>query len=114
MLHNVTDRVMEGSCGRGAPARPRRRGSMRRLLSIAVTSVAGLVLLAVPLGGPSIEQMFVAQTQAASDSHAACTMPPLPPVSDAHGQEPRLAIPTSSNQGGDLPPVRMVVDPYPS
>ena len=85
---------------------------MRRILLSTVISVGGLMLLAVPHGrGPSIEQMFVAQTQAAADRNATCTMPPL---ADS-GQEQRLAIPTSSNHdGGDLPPVRMVVDPYPS
>ena len=85
---------------------------MRRILLSTVISVGGLMLLAVPHGrGPSIEQMFVAQTQAAADRNATCTMPPL----GDSGQEQRLAIPTSSNHdGGDLPPVRMVVDPYPS
>jgi DNA-binding beta-propeller fold protein YncE len=47
--------------------------------------------------------MFVATTQAAAETEGTmCLMP---------GQ---LTIPTSSNEGGDLPPVRMVVDPYPS
>jgi DNA-binding beta-propeller fold protein YncE len=86
---------------------------MRRIYLSTTIAVAGLVLLAGPQGGgPSIEQLFVAETQAASDSNATCTMPPL----GEDGQEPqRLAVPTSSDQtGGDLPPVRMVVDPYPS
>jgi DNA-binding beta-propeller fold protein YncE len=86
---------------------------MRRIYLSTTIAVAGMVLLAGPQGrGPSIEQLFVAQTQAASDSNATCTMPPL----REDGQEPqRLAVPTSSDQaGGDLPPVRMVVDPYPS
>jgi DNA-binding beta-propeller fold protein YncE len=90
---------------------------MRRTFLSTAIAVAGLVLLAVPPGrGPSIEQLFVAQTEAASEGHATCTMPPLPPSSEEDGQEqPRLAVPTSSDQtGGDLPPVRMVVDPYPS
>jgi DNA-binding beta-propeller fold protein YncE len=70
------------------------------------------VLLSVPHGrGRSIEQLFVAQMQAAADRDSTCTMPPL----DENGQEPRLAIPKSTDQGGaDLAPVRMVVDPYPS
>jgi DNA-binding beta-propeller fold protein YncE len=86
---------------------------MRRLLPSVLMSIAGLALLAVPHGrAPSIEQMFVAQTQAASETDATCTMPPL----GEDGQEPpRLAIPTSRDStAGDLPPVRMVVDPYPS
>src|SRR5881397_2654732 len=56
--------------------------------------------------------MFVATTQAAEDvAPAMCLMP------DGVGRAPQsqIAIPKSSNaDGGDLPPVRMVVDPYPS
>ena len=89
---------------------------MRRILLSTLISVVGLVLLAVPHGrGPSIEQMFVAQTQAASETDATCTMPPLAPLSNDGQEQPRLAIPTSRDSTtGDLPPVRMVVDPYPS
>lgn len=85
---------------------------MRRFLLSVSAALAGLGLLAVPHGrSRSIEQLFVAQTQAASASDAICTMPPL----GEDGQEQRLAIPASSDQGGaDLAPVRMVVDPYPS
>src|SRR4051812_32806887 len=85
---------------------------MRRFLLSASVGIAGMLLLAVPHErGHSVEQMFVAQTQAAG-MDATCTMPPM----NEDGQEPqRLAVPTSSNAGGgDLPPVRMVVDPYPS
>jgi DNA-binding beta-propeller fold protein YncE len=85
---------------------------MRRFLLATCASLAGMVLLSVPHGrGRSIEQLFVAQTQAAAERDSTCTMPPL----DGEGQEPRLAIPTSTDAGGaDLAPVRMVVDPYPS
>jgi DNA-binding beta-propeller fold protein YncE len=68
--------------------------------------VAGLSVL-VPRGGPSVEDMFVATTEAAEEGMM-CLMP------EAAGGE-QIAIPKSSNvEGGDLPPVRMVVDPYPS
>jgi len=85
---------------------------MRRIVLSTVISVGGLALLALPHdGAPSIEQLFVAQTAAAEERDSTCTMPPL----GADGQEQRLAIPTASTEGGgDLPPVRMVVDPYPS
>lgn len=88
---------------------------MRRFLLATCASLAGMLLLSVPHGrGRSIEQLFVAQTQAAAESDSTCTMPPLDPVTN-DGQEQRLIIPTSTDQGGaDLAPVRMVVDPYPS
>src|SRR4051794_28692203 len=87
---------------------------MRRLLSSTGLAVIGLVVLAIPHGrGPSIEQMFVAQTQAAAERDATCTMPPLE-VADGAQEQNRLAIPTSSDTSADLAPVRMVVDPYPS
>ena len=83
---------------------------MRRVLPATLASLAGFLLLLAP-HGRSIEQLFVAQMQAASERDSTCTMPPLA----EDGQEQRLTIPTSSDQGGaDLAPVRMVVDPYPS
>ena len=86
---------------------------MRRWLPSALIALIGVLLLMLPAGrGRSVEQMFVAQMQAASSADATCTMPPL---EGEEGQEQRLAIPKSSDQGGaDLAPVRMVVDPYPS
>jgi DNA-binding beta-propeller fold protein YncE len=96
---------------------------MRRFLVSAFAAMTGLLLLAVPHGRrTSIEQMFVAQTQAASDSHAVCTMPPIgedgqdqTAASAAAAQAARLAVPpTSDLASSDLPPVRMVLDPYPS
>ena len=84
---------------------------MRRWLSASTALAAGLWLLSAGhLNPPSVEQLFVAQTQAAAGADAICLMP------DAEGgQQAAIPIPTSSDiLGGDLPPVRMVVDPYPS
>ena len=106
---------------------------MRRIITTCVL-IAGACLF-MPARGPSIEQMFVATTQAADETEGAmCLMPEAVdgPAEAGHhdsvggsssdevsgfgrtdGQQ--LAIPKSSNiEGGDLPPVRMVVDPYPS
>src|SRR4051794_23715098 len=70
------------------------------------------VCLIAPGRAPSIEDMFVAATQAAEDVEGAMCM--MPDGVDGAPQAP-IAIPKSSNaDGGDLPPVRMVVDPYPS
>ena len=84
---------------------------MRRWFSASTALAAGLWLLSAgPLSPPSVEQLFVAQTQAASDADAMCLMPDA-----GGGQQAGIPIPTSSDiLGGDLPPVRMVVDPYPS
>jgi DNA-binding beta-propeller fold protein YncE len=82
---------------------------MRHFFLSMFAAVTGLLLLALPYGrGASIEQMFVAQTQAAAETDSTCTMPPL----DGGGQA--LAVPTTGDLSGDLPPVRMVMDPYPS
>jgi len=87
---------------------------MRRILFSSAFALAGMLILAVP-HGPSIEQLFVAQTQAASDADATCTMPPGGDTGAGAGQDqPRLTIPTSSDTTADLAPIRMVVDPYPS
>ena len=103
--------------------------------------IAG-VCLVTPRGGPSVEEVFVASAQAAEDTEGAmCLMPggvdgagpaeagPYttesagPYTTDRVGRrfsgadqaQQAIAIPKSSNtEGGDLPPVRMVVDPYPS
>jgi len=103
--------------------------------------IAG-VCLVTPGGGPSVEEVFVASAQAAEDTEGAmCMMPDGvdgPPEGGHYGSvngppeggphvrsyvasdfsrtaQSQLAIPKSSNtEGGDLPPVRMVVDPYPS
>ena len=82
---------------------------MRRIaISIALAAAAWLV--ASPWGrGTSVEDVFVAATEAAEEAEGnLCLMP------DAADPQ-QITIPQSSNsEGGDLPPVRMVVDPYPS
>jgi DNA-binding beta-propeller fold protein YncE len=93
---------------------------MRRRLVASIAVAAGVWLVAVPVGrAPSVEDMFVATTEAASEAEGSlCLMPDADNaagdlgVSDAAQQ---IAIPTRSDtEGGDTPPVRMVVDPYPS
>jgi DNA-binding beta-propeller fold protein YncE len=82
---------------------------MRRLVTSIAVAV-GVSLVGVPAGrGPSVEDMFVATTEAAAEADGSlCLMP------DA-GDAQQLAIPERSDtEGGDIPPVRMVVDPYPS
>jgi DNA-binding beta-propeller fold protein YncE len=60
---------------------------------------------------PSVAEVFVAQMQAAEEADSICLMPDA----EGEGQNQHIAIPeTSDALGGDLPPVRMVVDPYPS
>jgi DNA-binding beta-propeller fold protein YncE len=79
---------------------------VRRIITSCVF-IAGVCLI-TPGRAPSLEEMFVATAQAADETEGAmCLMP--------DGVDQQLAIPKSSNiEGGDLPPVRMVVDPYPS
>ena len=83
---------------------------MRRWLLSTVVLVVGLWLISYSRRASSVEQLFVAQTQAAAEAESICLMP------DAQepGQQSRIAVPKSSDTFGDLPPVRMVVDPYPS
>jgi DNA-binding beta-propeller fold protein YncE len=87
----------------------------RRILTTAAAAAA-LWLVALPAGrAPSVEDMFVATTEAAEDADGAMCM--MPDAADAArgGGGQQIAIPTRSDaEGGDLPPVRMVVDPYPS
>ena len=96
---------------------------MRRTFLSTAIAVVGLVLLAMPSGrGPSIEQMFVARTQAAAHTENVCVLPggddfqaaAAQEQSPAAAQAARLTVPTASDTSADLPPVRMVVDPYPS
>src|SRR5262249_41776145 len=100
----------------GAPIVPRR-------ILTAIVFAAG-VCLVTPGRTPSAEDMFVAPTAAAEETEGAmCLMPEgaagAPAAAGraptaAQGQ-PQIAFPTRSDaEGGDLPPVRMVVDPYPS
>jgi len=85
---------------------------------MTVVGVIALWLIALPTGTPSVEDMFVATTQAAEEAEGAmCMMSDAEPDLDAvqPGQVPQIAIPARSDTDrGDLPPVRMVVDPYPS
>jgi DNA-binding beta-propeller fold protein YncE len=83
---------------------------VRRWLLSTLTLFIATWLLSVSHRSAQLEQLFVAQTQAAVDAESMC----LRPDADER-QQTGLAIPASSDSvGGDLPPVRMVVDPYPS
>jgi DNA-binding beta-propeller fold protein YncE len=106
---------------------------VRRRILTSCLFIAG-VCLATPGRTPSIEDMFVAATQASEETEGAmCLMPEGVDGAGADAARPYtinsagrrfsgadetqqpIAIPKSSNaDGGDLPPVRMVVDPYPS
>jgi DNA-binding beta-propeller fold protein YncE len=90
---------------------------VRRRFITSVVLAAGVCLVA-PAPGPSVEDVFVATTQAATETgDSICMMPDGSEDGGTGGVEPpaQIAIPKSSDsQGGDLPPVRMVVDPYPS
>src|SRR5947208_14655021 len=86
------------------------RSLLERRLMTSCVLIAG-VCLVTPRGGPSVEEVFVASAQAAEDTEGAMCMMP----GGADQAQQAIAIPKSSNtEGGDLPPVRMVVDPYPS
>jgi DNA-binding beta-propeller fold protein YncE len=95
---------------------------VRRSVLSTIAFVLAFWLVSAPhWRGHSVEQAFVAQTQAAAESDALCTMPPLdetgqdPPGAAAAAQAQRLSVPTNTGlPGADLPPVRMVLDPYPS
>jgi DNA-binding beta-propeller fold protein YncE len=97
---------------------------VRRRVTTTFAIAAGLWLVAPAGRAPSVEDMFVATTEAAEEAEGAmCAMP------DESDSEVRLASQTSQSdqtvrpiaipqrsdaEGGDIPPVRMVVDPYPS
>src|SRR6516164_1755714 len=90
----------------------------RGMVTIAATA-AGVWLATAPARRPpSVQDAFVATTEAAAAADGAmCLMPDASDVvSSAGGSDTQqIAIPTRSDaEGGDLPPVRMVVDPYPS
>jgi len=69
----------------------------------------------IPGRSPSVEEMFAATTLAANETEGEMCLMPAGSDVPAAGESPQIAIPKSSNvEGGDLPPVRMVVDPYPS
>ena len=100
----------------------------RRMLTALAAVVASWVI-AIPTGAPSVEEAFVATTQAAEQAEGAMCMMPggddlnAPDIDPSHvvsglsgtDGDQQIAIPKRSDaEGGDLPPVRMVVDPYPS
>jgi DNA-binding beta-propeller fold protein YncE len=83
---------------------------VRRRVFSTLTLFVAIWLLSSADRSKHLEQLFVAQTQAAVDAESMC----LRPDADER-QQHAIAVPTSSDSaGGDLPPVRMVVDPYPS
>jgi DNA-binding beta-propeller fold protein YncE len=96
---------------------------MHRTIVVAAFA-AGLLFLSLPRGGPSIEQMFVAQTRAAGEAENICLMPPedgsrqqaqtQPPATNAAAAQAARLAASTVDTSSDLPPVRMVVDPYPS
>jgi DNA-binding beta-propeller fold protein YncE len=81
---------------------------MRHIVT-AIAVTAGAWLAASPPGGaPSVEDAFVATTEAAAEAEGSTCLMPDQDV-------PQIAIPARSDaEVGDIPPVRMVVDPYPS
>jgi DNA-binding beta-propeller fold protein YncE len=80
---------------------------MRSRLVRSFAVAAGLSLVVRTGRAPSVEDMLLATTAAEAEADL-CLMP------DA-AEPQQIAIPTPSDtEGGDLPPVRMVVDPYPS
>jgi DNA-binding beta-propeller fold protein YncE len=81
----------------------------RRVIGF-IAACAGVWLVAAPAGrSPSVEDLFLATTEAAADAEGSlCLMPD-------GGDLQQIAIPKRSDvEGGDTPPLRMVVDPYPS
>jgi DNA-binding beta-propeller fold protein YncE len=88
---------------------------MRRTFVAAGAFLAGVLFFVNPRGGaPSMEQWFVAETHAAAASDDICTM------EDREAQEQNAAaaqaakLANTVDTSSDLPPLRMVVDPYPS
>lgn len=87
---------------------------MRNRLITSIVLVTG-VCFVMPSRAPSVEDMFVAATEAAADAEGTLCMTPGAAESVGPLAAAQIAIPTTSDPaGGDLPPVRMVVDPYPS
>jgi len=94
---------------------------LRRRVVIPFVLLLGLWLI-LPPRQPSLPDVFVATTEAAAEAEGEmCLMPDADPAEaryrggDDTGQPPRLTVPKRSDaEGGDIPPVRMVVDPYPS
>lgn len=89
---------------------------MRPSFTTALFVIGLWVAVVPPDRGPSVQDLFVAEVQAAAESEMVCLMPDAAPgESVAASSQGGLVVPATSNvEGGDLPPVRMVVDPYPS
>ena len=80
---------------------------MRRIATTMAFAAGVWLAASIADHTPSVEDMFVAATEAAAESEGLCLM------RDPDAQQ--IAVPQrSDSEGGDLPPVRMVVDPYPS
>src|SRR5437870_3688905 len=94
------------------PMRDQRRHARPPLILTLGIVIATAVYLVMPSQHRSVESMFVATTEAAEASAGAMCM--MPDVVGEPAQAP-IAVPARSDlEGGDLQPVRMVVDPYPS
>jgi DNA-binding beta-propeller fold protein YncE len=78
-------------------------------LAASIAIIAGAWIAGVPTGRlPSVEDVFVATTEAAAGAEDTMCLMPEP-------DSQQIAVPRrSDSEGGDIPPVRMVVDPYPS
>jgi hypothetical protein len=82
---------------------------MRRRAIRFIAVAAGAWLVFAPAGRlTSVQDVFLATTEAAAGAEGTlCLMP--------DGDAQQIAIPTRSDaEGGDTPPIRMVLDPYPS
>src|SRR5262252_8404583 len=80
---------------------------MQRAATV-IAIAAGVWLVAVPASrAPAVADVFAATTEAAAETEGEICLMPEP--------EAQIAVPEPSDRlGGDIPPVRMVVDPYPS
>lgn len=84
--------------------------------TILVLVVGCWIVVAPRDRGPSVQDLFVAETQAAAEFETVCLMPEAGPGESVEpASQGSIVVPAASDAGGgDLPPVRMVVDPYPS
>src|SRR5438094_4422109 len=85
----------------------------RRWLTATLIVFGWWIAAADPRRAPSIEQTFVAEAQAAAAADAMCLMPDRG-ESIEPSRQTQIAIPTATSLSGDMPPLRLVVDPYPS
>src|SRR5437870_2913323 len=85
----------------------------RRWLTTTLIVFGLWVVASDPQRRPSIEQTFVAEAQAAAAADAMCQMPDRGESTEPSRQT-QIAIPTAPDLSGDMPPLRLVVDPYPS